>query len=155
MSRIQQECKGIKRTVAMTSLVIALAWFYLILSPHARQISQFVSTLSSPTQSGAGPTTPDSKEETANAVFRNVAAIAQQVQAERIDKAMKESRVINGMTQYQVEQVWGNPDYRYLGDRLPDEDRKAGVFEAWAYVTTKKTAVLFDRNGCVVGRENG
>jgi len=152
--RVQQESKRIKGIVMTTSLVIALAWFYLILSPHTRQIANLVSTLSSPTQSSAESPTVDLKEKTANEVFQNIASIARQVQAERIEKAMRESRVTNGMTQYQVEQIWGNPDYRYAGDRLPDEDRKAGVYAAWAYVTTKKTAVLFDRNGCVVGRGN-
>ncbi len=61
-----------------------------------------------------------------------------------VERAIKEKRVIYGMTMEEVIESWGNPDVEHeliINGRL---------YQSWAYKKGSRTKIIYFRNGIVV-----
>lgn len=88
-------------------------------------------------------------------VSARMRVLAEKLHESKIEQAMKESKVVDGMTHFQVRQVRGTPTSVTNGKNLPDELRKLGVFEVWFFenLVGNSELVYFDRDGIVVARQ--
>jgi hypothetical protein len=74
---------------------------------------------------------------------------AERLAEEAIQKAVKEKRVVKGMTKRQVFEAWNRPiGGKTTGGSVDYELRRAGVYEVWHY--NNSIQVCFNDEGVVV-----
>lgn len=88
-----------------------------------------------------------------------IAALTRQINEEEwrlredellLRQAIRERRVLIGMTRSEVMMAKGQPSMRQSGDTLLDRAREMGGVELWIFDTDRSTAVLFGLGGQVI-----